>query len=189
MRAATMLVAAMIFCGGARARDGGITAEALKATFLYRFAGFVEWPPPLADTPLTIAVADDDDVAQQLERLLPSISVGGHPVKLRKLRGGDSLDSVHILYVGAASSVRGRVLRHAAIGRPILLVGDSPGALAQGATINFLDSSPTVKFEISLSNAERSGLKINSRLLGVAARVEGKAQASAVPISNRTTQP
>lgn len=159
----------------------GVRADALKATFLYRFASYVEWPPPSSTAPFTIGVVENDDVASQLEQLVPAISVNGQRVSLRRLRGGDSLDGVHVLYVGNSTSVLARVLRGAARSRPILVVADAPRALAEGAIINFLGPAPTLKFEVSLSNAERAGLRINARLLSVAARVQGRSTSSVSP--------
>lgn len=160
----------------------GVPAAAVKATFLYRFAGYVDWPPPLSAAPLTIAIVENEDVARQLEQLVPGITLNGHSAALKRLRGGDSLDGIHVLYVGSSTSVQARALRDAARNRPVLLVADSPRGLADGAVINFLGPGPTVRFEISLSNAGRAGLRINSRLLSVAARVEGKLHSSIAPV-------
>jgi hypothetical protein len=52
-------------------------------------------------------------------------------------------------------------------------VSDQDGGLSSGSTVNFVEMDRHVRFEISLVAAERSGLKINSGLLSVAARVEG----------------
>jgi hypothetical protein len=50
----------------------------------------------------------------------------------------------------------------------VLTVTDSEGALAQGSMINFVLDDRRVRFDIALDTAERSGLKLSSRLLAVA---------------------
>ena len=47
-----------------------------------------------------------------------------------------------------------------------------PGAIDVGSVINFVLVDNRVRFEISVGNAERHGLKVSSRLLAVAQRVE-----------------
>jgi hypothetical protein len=54
------------------------------------------------------------------------------------------------------------------------LVTDDNGGLSDGSAINFLTIDRNVRFEISLSAAERWGLKISSELLSVAIRVQGR---------------
>jgi hypothetical protein len=155
-----------------------VSAEAVKATFLYRFAGYVEWPPSMSEVAFTIGVVDNEPVAEHLDRLLATITIHGLPARWKRLRAGDSLEGIHVLYVGASNSIHARLLRKDAVKKTILLVSDSPRGLADGAVINFLGSSRTVRFEVSLPNATRSGLRIDSRLLSVATRVEGMSQTS-----------
>lgn len=154
-----------------------ISADAVKATFLYRFAAYVDWPTA-SSGPFTIGIVDHESIAQELERLAPTITVKGRKLQVRRLRAGDSIDDVQILFVGPSNSIPARLMREAVEGKPVLMVTDAPRGLQRGAVINFVSSASTVRFEISLSNASRAGLRIDSRLLSVAARVEGNAQSS-----------
>ena len=123
-----------------------------------------------------IAVSGAEDVAVQLERLLPRMSVNGRRVVAPPRHARAELDGVHILYIGAKAFPRTRALRAAAIERPILIVTDDEHGLDAGGVINFIEVDRNVRFEISLIAADRSGLKINSALLSVAARVERRPQ-------------
>jgi hypothetical protein len=149
------------------------SADAVKAEFLYRFAGYVEWPADLpADAPFTIAVAGADGVFAELTRLVPGRTIQNHPVEIRNVSAIADLARVQILYLPPHRHGT-RALLAAATGRPILIVSDQDGGLSSGSTVNFVEMDRHVRFEISLVAAERSGLKINSGLLSVAARVEG----------------
>jgi len=152
------------------------SVEAVKAAYLFRFAQYVEWPPLAADAPFVIAVSGAEDVAVHLERLLPGMSVNGHRVVVRRLTRAQELDGVHILYIGAKAFSRTRALRTQAIDRPILVVTDHELGLDGGGIINFIEVDSNLRFEISLIAADRSGLKINTQLLSVAARVERRPQ-------------
>lgn len=154
------------------------SASAVKAAFLHRFASYVEWPSDaLRDGPFVIAVYGADEVATQLDELLPGLEVQGRPAQVRRVTSATELEGVHILYIGPASEARAGELRDAAIARPILLVTDGEDGLAGGAIINFLVMGNRVRFEVSLTAAERARLKIDSALLPVAARVEREPQA------------
>jgi len=52
-----------------------------------------------------------------------------------------------------------------------LTVTESDGALAQGSIINFVVAERRVRFEIALDSAEKSRLRLSSRLLAVAQQV------------------
>lgn len=144
---------------------------AVKAAYLYKFAGYVEWPAsalPSGNAPLVIGVAGADAVFAQLEAMLLRRTVNGRPVVARRLREGDPTEGVHVLYAGAA--LAGSAWLRALRGRPLLLVSDAPEGLREGA-LNFVIVDGRVRFEASLPSAERAGLKLSSRLLAVAERV------------------
>jgi hypothetical protein len=166
------MFALLLAISATSARAETFSVEAVKAAFLYRFASFVEWPADSPASPFVIAVAGDDDVATQLEALVPRMTVNHQPVQLRRVSRVADLDGVHILYVGPDALARTRALRSAALERPILIVTDDDRGLDAGAVINFVEANRNLRFEISLISADRARLKIDSALLSVAARVE-----------------
>ena len=181
-----MIVIAVISAPLARAAQ--FTVEAAKAAYLFRFAQYVEWPSLAADSPFVIAISGAEDVAVHLERLLPGMSVNGHRVVVRRLTRAQELDGVHILYIGAKAFSRTRALRTQAIDRPILVVTDHELGLDGGGIINFIEVDSNLRFEISLIAADRSGLKINTQLLSVAARVERRPQGAINCIDGNTNR-
>lgn len=170
-----LLVTLAVVCASL-AHAAQFSVEAVKAAYLFRFAQYVEWPPLAADAPFVIAVSGAEDVAAHLERLLPGMSVNGHRAIVRRVTRPQELDGVHILFVGAKAFARTRALRSRAIERPILVVTENELGLDGGGVINFIEVDRNLRFEISLIAADRSGLKINSQLLSVAARIERRPQ-------------
>ena len=53
----------------------------------------------------------------------------------------------------------------------MVIVADTAGALESGAALNFVEIDNRLRFEAAPAAAERSGLRLSSRLLGVAERV------------------
>ena len=156
------------------------TSEALsversvKAAFLYKFLNYVEYPQALTDgnAPYVVGVAGADDVAAELTRIAIGRSINNHPVQVRVLRAGDTLTGLHLLFVGAAEAARAAPLLRAAQQAGVLSVTEMPGALQAGSVINFLVVDERVRFEVSLEAAEKSNLRLSSRLLSVAYAVQ-----------------
>lgn len=149
-------------------------AEAVKAAFIYRIAGYVEWPAEaLAQPEFTIAVLGADSVAAELSRLLPQRSIKDHPARARTIGTAAELQNAQILFIGKSYVGDVRALTESVGSRPVLIMTDGIDGLEQGATVNFVSMDRRVRFEISLSAAHRAGLKIGADLLSVAARVRG----------------
>jgi hypothetical protein len=146
--------------------------EAVKAAYLFRFASYVEWPAQEANTPFVFGVHGAQDVAVHLERLTTGMRVKGRSAQVRHVRNSGDLDGLQVLYVGPNWFRGSRQLRHASARKPILVVTDHDDGIAGGAVINFIETDRNVRFEISLEAADRGGLRIDSALLSVAARVQ-----------------
>lgn len=158
------------------AEDAATLEHRVKAAFLYQFAGYVEWPPATfaqADTPVTIGVIGADPLAAELSQVVVGRTIAGRTVTVRRIKAGEPLAGVHILFIGRAESTRVVQLSQTAQPRSILTVTETDGALAQGSVINFVIAERRVRFEVALDTAEKSRLKLSSRLLAVAQDVRG----------------
>ena len=168
-------IAGGIAAGNAHAAEEPSTLEhQVKAAFLYKFAGYVDWPSTSfarPDTPLTIAVAGADAIAAELVQATSGRTVEGRTVTVKRVKAGESLAGVHILFVGKAESARLSQWAQSAQQHSALIVTESDGALAQGSVINFVMADRRVRFEVALDSAEKSKLKLSSRLLAVAQQV------------------
>jgi hypothetical protein len=147
----------------------------VKAAYLYKFVGHVEWPPHAyvdASAPFTIGVVAAVDVADELARLKAGRSVRDRPVDVRVLKPGEAARGVQVVFLGGADAAQLRRLLEPFRTLPTLTVSDAPGAIEAGSVINFVLVDKRLRFEVSVANAERHGLKVSSRLLAVAQRVD-----------------
>ena len=172
-RVAFLFLAMLLFSWHAHpAEEDSILEQRVKAAFLYQFAGYVEWPPNAfaqPTTPITIAVMGADTVAGELDQVVTGRTIGGRSVTVKRVKPGESLAGVHILFVGRAESAR---LGQLGAPKAMLTVSEADGALTHGSMINFVLVERRVRFEIALDSAEKSGLKLSSRLLAVAQQVQ-----------------
>lgn len=171
---ATTLIGTQLCTAPAAHADEVYPEDAVKAAFLYRFTGYVDWPTTLhPPTTFTIAVYEADGVAHELERLLPNHPVKGLPAQVRIIDNVREIGDAQMLYIGPGHPEALRTLIAAIGTRPVLLVTDDEDGLGMGSALNFLTLDKRVRFEVSLTAAERRGLKISSELLSVAIRVQG----------------
>jgi hypothetical protein len=168
---------ALVFCFGASGTlhaRGLVDPADVKAAFLYRFTGYIEWPgPPDANQPFTIAVLGADDVAASLRVVLARHRIHDRPSVVRTIPSLEELGDASMLYVGAAYMGHLAPVVRATRGRPVLVVSDREGALEDGSTINFVLVDRRIRFEISLDAARGAGLKVGPGLLAVALHVRG----------------
>jgi hypothetical protein len=151
-----------------------VPEQSVKAAYLYKFASYVDWPDGLfaeADSSIEIGVLGATALADELAEITTGRTVDNRSISVRRLEEGDSLDDIHILFVGSQEAERIGLLLAPARLRPILIVTESEGALAEGSMINFTLSEQRVRFEVSLGAVEQSRLRLNARLLAVAQRV------------------
>ena len=148
-------------------------ADAVKAIFLYRFAGYITWPPSARATPhFTIAVAGDDEVADELAGFLPTHPVGNQPALVRRITSPGEVGDAQIVFIGTGYPGNLRAFVQALAHRPVLVVTDRQGGLSSGSIVNFVLIDQHVRFEISLSAAARADLKMSAQLLAVASHVD-----------------
>jgi hypothetical protein len=154
-------------------RHVSYSVESVKAAFLYRFLEYVDWPPGAREEgPLTIAVFGDDDLAAELQRNVRGRLAHGREIRARAVTSMQEGFDAHVLFVAARRKNRLGVLRETHEREPVLIVTEGDGTLASGSVINFIVVDGNVRFEVSLPAAEQRGLKLSSRLLSVALRVE-----------------
>ena len=171
---ALLLLLASLSAGG---QDAPLTLqERIKAAFLYKFAGFVEWPPeafPSPEAPIVIGIAAADGLARELEQAVSGRQVGQRPLRVHRLKPGGSLDDCcQILFVGAGNDARrARELLAQARGHPVLTVTDLATPHPSDSVINFLQVDDRMRFDISREAAERNGLQLRAQLLAVARQI------------------
>ncbi|MES2759347.1 MAG: YfiR family protein [Pseudomonadota bacterium] len=147
----------------------------VKAAFLYKFLGYVDYPEqaaPGVGEPLVIAILGADDVADELARISAGRNMNGRAVAVRKLRAGDAPGKVHMLFVG--NDDVGDIDRALAAVRqaPVLTVTETGRNLRHDSVINFRLVDGRVRFDVSLDAVEKNNLKLSSRLLAVAYKVQ-----------------
>jgi hypothetical protein len=166
--------ACMAAVGAQSGSDEANLERNVKAAFLYKFLGYVDFPEsatPGQGEPLVIGVVGADDVAEELRRITVGRSMNGRAVAVRKLHPGEAPGKVHLLFIGEDDAADTEKALAAVRQMPVLTVTETGRNLRQESVINFRVVDERVRFEVSLDAAEKNNLKLSSRLLAVAYKV------------------
>ena len=169
---AVALLVAVCFWLPSGAQEAPAPSEyQIKAVFLLNFLKYVEWPAAAHSTtnsPFKIVHAGEDRFAPDFAAFAKSKTVDHRAVVLKRSAASDDWQRCHILFVGASERRNARNILSTVKGRPVLTVSESDNFIAEGGMINFVMKDNKVRLHINLAAAEKAGLKISSRLLGIA---------------------
>jgi hypothetical protein len=176
-----LLVAGVFLCSAPARAQGAAAAireTAVKAAFLSKFAGFVEWPAGMLsqpEEPLVIGVIGNDEVAADLQQIAAVRTGELRPIVVRKLPPDAGGSGLHVMFVGAAREARVRDVMAQARG-PVLVVTEQEEGLRLGSVLNFSVDDGRVRFAASTAAAEARGLRLSARLLALAQSVDGRSR-------------
>lgn len=168
MRLATLLLLASTLFGAA---DPPPLEYRLKAVFLLDFGKFVDWPPGAlgaSDSPFNICILGVNPFGDELDRTVTGEAVQGRRVAVQKISRTPSAGACQIVFVGRLDDDS---IDIRSLGRGILTVGEGEDFVRRGGMIGFVVDNRRVTFDINWRVAEAAGLKLSSRLMGVAKTV------------------
>jgi hypothetical protein len=152
----------------AGAEDVAAVEASVRAAYLYQFTRFVEWPAAAQTDPIQVCVVGRDPFGPVLDRAVADRRVGGRRLAVRRLPDPARAAECHLAFLSAGhepppSQIVSRLSR-----RPVLLVSDEVHFASRGGMIGFTRDADRVRFEVNPQAAEAAGLRISSRLLGLA---------------------
>lgn len=170
-RLASIACAVSLLAARGRAAGIGVGAEpdvAVKAAFLFNFAKFAEWPALPANAPLVLCTVGGDDIASALATIVHGQSISGHSLEVSRPQDTAAWRSCHLLFIAEAETRRSPGSLTAIKSQPVLTVSDGAGFARAGGIIELYVEGGRVRFAINVDAEARSGLRLSSRLLGLA---------------------
>ena len=145
----------------------------LKATFVLKLAGFVEWPAASGGKgPLLFCVLGRSSLGAALSEIILERGREQPAAAVRQIDSLGGLDDCRVLFVGADERERLDPILGRAGQQLILTIGESADFAVRGGMITLVERNRRLAFEINRGAAERSGLRMRSQLLGLATVVE-----------------
>ncbi len=152
----------------------------MKASYLYKFAPFVVWPPAIAKAPgpFSICVVGRDPFGSILDRAVGGQTMDGRPMVVRRLPVVGADASCQIAFLGGARGQDVRAELRAFRGAPVLTVTDGS---AEPGIVDFVVDRGRVRFRLDDRAAAENGLAISSKLLSLALSVRPRQDARGAP--------
>lgn len=147
---------------------------AVKATYLYKFEPFIDWPPgafAASDSPLVICIAGRDPFGETIDRTVSNVMLGARHIVVRRPPFSENDLSCHIVFIGGSSATVKKWLAMTR-GKPMLTVTEMNSADTETGIINFVTVNEHVRFAIDSAAATRSGLVLSTKLLALATAVK-----------------
>jgi len=156
--------------------QGAPLEYAVKATYLHKFAPFVEWPNAAAEFPggdFAVCVVGNDPLGAVLDRAVSGQQVAGRTITVRRLASVTGNPGCAVMFVTGSDAQPATAVLAAVRGTAVLTVTDGATDSAAKGIINFVLQDDRVRFEIDNSAAAAAGLTISSKLLSLAVHVTG----------------
>jgi len=177
-RYATLILAvALATVGGwlrpAFAQSTPTDESMLKATFVYNFAKYTDWPDNLWNKSPKLricTVGERGGFAQAVAALESKPAIRDKAIEVRQLFHPEEAAGCLVLVIAGRTRMAEwtRGIRLA----PVLTVGDGEGFAANAGLIGLYADGDKLRFEINQEAAQRAGLKLSSQLLKLARLVK-----------------
>jgi hypothetical protein len=162
-----------------QAQQAKVSEYQVKATYLYNFGRFVQWPPNATAAKgdsFSICVLGQDPFGATLDSTVAGETLDGKPLVVKRISTPRDAGECRILFISSAEENHLKEILVALNEEGILTVSDMPGFSRRGGMIQFVLEGDKVRFEINLTKAESAKLTLSSELLKVATTVRRNAR-------------
>ena len=136
----------------------------VKIALVHKLAVVTDWPASAASGPFRLCVLGNARFGGALD-VLRGETVNGRALVLDQQPGFDELRNCNLLYVTASDKAALSRIAGQLAGLPVLLIGESEGALDAGAAINLTRKKNRIVLEVDLAALARAHLTVSSKLL------------------------
>jgi len=141
---------------------------AVKAAFLFNFAKFTEWPTLPAGARILFCVVGDEAVTAALGGTVRGQNVGGHVLDVSRAPDVAEWRTCQLLFVADTEIQRVSGGLAGIKTLPVLTVSDHKGFAQTAGIVELYVEGGRMRFAINVDVAEQAGLRLSSRLLGLA---------------------
>jgi YfiR/HmsC-like len=177
--AAIIVMVALLHIPVLQAQLPKVSEFQVKATYLYNFGRFVQWPlnaTAAKGDSFSICVIGQDPFGTALDGILSGETIDGMAVVAKRVAKPQDAVNCRVLYISLSEDSRLKELLPALDKAGVLTVSDIPQFSQRGGMIQFVVVGNKIRFEVNLTSAQDAGLTLSSDLLKVAAAVRKTSQ-------------
>ena len=167
----TLLLGILLTSGGSHAQETPPSKYQVKAAFLFNLAKFIQWPQEAFDdpkSPLFIGVLGENPFGADLELTVREKTLNGRSLTIKECRTLEEARKCHVLFISSSEKVRLQKILQGLSDTHVLSLGEMDNFVESGGMISFFREGNKIRFEIKDETAKKAGLKIDSKLLGLA---------------------
>jgi len=139
--------------------------EKYQSLFIYNFSKYIQWPTDMNSGQFVIGVLGSSDVYDHLVEMANlKKKTQNMDIVVKHFSDVSDVEKCHILFVSTDFSSKLGMVASLPVTKSTLIITDKPGLAGKGATINFVEESGKIKFELNQANAEKRGLKVAGSL-------------------------
>ena len=144
----------------------------VKLAYLCNLGRYVDWPAdvsPVNSETLVIGILGRDPFHGTLDELVVGRKIQGRKIEVRHFASLDDYRPCHILFIPrTVPAEEWKAAIEKLHGKPVILVGETPGFAAEGGCVNFYRDGENVRLEINPDALHNHYLKASSKLLSLA---------------------
>ena len=159
-----VLLAALVAVAPARAQERD--ESAVRVAYVYTLIKFVDWPHPQSD--LLIGYVGPMTTGKTLFQALDGRKSDARTLHVVLSPRDELLERCRIIYFGDATQEEIRKTLAKVVGRPVLTLGETSAFARRGGMVGLVKSDDHIDLVVNLTLAQRSGVKISSRVLNLA---------------------
>lgn len=143
-----------------------LSEESIKATYLERFAMFIQWPQPIEK--YNVCVYEDTSFANLLAKNYQSALFNNRPLNVVPLTVGASaemLGTCNILYYRGSKPNQNTTLINYLQSKHVLVISDDADDAKRGGMLSFYMQNNAYRFIINQRNLTNANLSASYKLL------------------------
>lgn len=144
----------------------------VKLAYLCNLGRYVDWPADVSPDnrkTLVIGILGKDPFHGTLDEIVASRKIQGRKVEVRHFASRDDYRPCHILFIPrTVPAEEWKAAIEKLHGKPVILVGETPGFATEGGCVNFYRDGENVRLEINPDALHNHYLKASSKLLSLA---------------------
>ncbi|MCV2353895.1 YfiR family protein [Paucibacter sp. B2R-40] len=155
-------------CLSSTVQAQAVPEYAMKASYLYNFMIFADWPGLDAQTQidgLTLCVLGQDNFGEALNNL-EGKNVNGRRLSVIRMNGMAGIKKCQLLFITEQEAPNMQSILKYLADAPVLTVADTP--VAAGAAILLSLDGKRLVFDVNIQRAKKVGITLSSKVLQLA---------------------
>jgi|SRR5882724_7212880 len=143
----------------------------IKATFIFNFAQFIDWPTTTfteTNAPFCIGILGDDPFGKYLDETVQGEKIDGHPLVVQRYHQAAEATNCQVLFVSRSETKRLKEVLAGLKNQNVLTVGEVEGFCKDGGAVRFVTEQNKIHFRISPQAVKDASLTASSKLLRLA---------------------